>query len=199
MAPLSEGYLAVLAQIHEPPEMVGKPMQVRKPVSPAVLKVDNVLSSANSPEKATHEQRTKAIRDLLEIANSKEQDDGVDRALIYGVIAVTACIDGVEPKTIIGYATDAMDDADDAVALRARMYLKAGERSNALDDLERIMADGEGHALVSGEVTPRPDSVPCGWGIADFDAFGDDPRALAAKGLYLSSFIAYGGEDRKES
>jgi hypothetical protein len=42
----------------------------------------------------------------------------------------------------------------------------------------------------------RKDSAPCGWSIADFDALGDDPRALAAKGLYLSSFIGYGAEDR---
>jgi tetratricopeptide (TPR) repeat protein len=196
MAPLGAEYLAELAKIHEPPEMVGKPMQVRKSVSPAVLKAGNVLSSASSPEKATHEQRAKAIRDLLEIANSAEQDDGVEKALIYGVVAVTACIDGVEPKTVIGYATDAMDDTDDAVALRARMYLKAGERGNALDDLEKIMADGHGHALVGGDATPRRDSISCGWSIADFDAFGDDPRALAAKGLYLSSFIAYDAEDK---
>ena len=195
MAPLSAEYLAELAKIHEPPEMLDKPMQVRKPVSPVALKVDTVLSSAGSPEKATHEQRGKAIQDLLEIANSKEQDDDVDRAVIYGVIAMTACIDGVEPKTIIGYATDAMDDADNALALRARMYQRAGERDNALDDLEKIMADGDGHALVGGDATPRRNSVPCGWSIADFDAFGDDPRALAAKGLYLSSFIAYGAED----
>ena len=196
MAPLSAEYLAELAKIHEPPEMVGKPMQVRKPVSPAVLNVGNVLSTVRSPEKATHEQRAKAIRDLLEIANNSEHDDGVGRALIYGVIAVTACIDGVEPKTIIGYATDSMDDTGAALALRAKMYLRAGEPSRALDDLEKIMADRNGHALVGGDATPRRDSIPCGWSIADFDAFGDDPRALAAKGLYLSSFIPYDAEEK---
>ena len=30
----------------------------------------------------------------------------------------------------------------------------------------------------------------------NFDALGDDPRALAAKGLYLSSFLAFGAQDR---
>src|SRR3569833_4071500 len=40
------------------------------------------------------------------------------------------------------------------------------------------------------------ESAPCGWSIADFDALGDDPRALAAKGLYLSSFIAYGAANK---
>jgi hypothetical protein len=58
------------------------------------------------------------------------------------------------------------------------------------------MADGDGHVLAGGGTDPRKDSAPCGWSIADFDALGDDPRALAAKGLYLSSFIGYGAEDR---
>jgi len=70
------------------------------------------------------------------------------------------------------------------------MYLKAGKLGNALDDLEKIMVDRNGHALVGGDADPRKDSAPCGWSIADFDAFGDEPRALAAKGLYLSSFFA---------
>jgi tetratricopeptide (TPR) repeat protein len=58
------------------------------------------------------------------------------------------------------------------------------------------MVDGDGHVLAGGHVDPRKDSAACEWSIADFDALGDDPRALAAKGLYLSSFIGYGAEDR---
>jgi tetratricopeptide (TPR) repeat protein len=197
MAPMRAGYLAELAKIHEPPEMADKPMQVRKPVSPAVVKIDKVMSAMRSPEKATHEQRATGIRELLEIVDSTEQDDGVDRALMYGAIAGMACIDGVEPKTIIGYVTHAIgENTDDALALRARMYLKAGEQANALNDLERIMVDGDRHALTGGDATPRKESAPCGWSLLDFDAFGDDPRALAAKGLYLSSFIAYGAENK---
>jgi tetratricopeptide (TPR) repeat protein len=75
--------------------------------------------------------------------------------------------------------------------------LKAGDRGEALDDLERIMVEGDKPSLAGGETDPRKESSQCGWGIADFDALGDDPRALAAKGLYLSSFIAFGAEGRK--
>jgi tetratricopeptide (TPR) repeat protein len=58
------------------------------------------------------------------------------------------------------------------------------------------MVDDKGHALIGGGVDPRKDSIPCGWSIADFDAFGSEPRALAAKGFYLSSFIGFGAESR---
>lgn len=196
MAPMRPEYLAELAKIHEPPEMSGKPMLVRKAVSPSVVKLGNVLNAVGSPEKATHQQRATAIRQLLEIANRTEQDDGVDKAMTYGAIAIMACLDGADPQTIIGYAGNAIDDGDDAIALRARMYLQAGDRNKALDDLEKVMADGDGHAIAGGDADPRKDSAACGWSIADFDALGDDPRALAAKGLYLSSFIGYGAEDR---
>jgi tetratricopeptide (TPR) repeat protein len=203
MAQLRPEYLAELAKIHEPPEMAGKPMQVRTAVSPSVLKIAKVISAVGAPEKATHEQRVTAIRDLLEIADDKERDDGVDRAISYAAIAVMACIDGSDPQTVIRYASNAIrepDDAtsshDDAIALRARMYLMAGDREAALNDLEKIIADGEGHALVGGDTDPRKESSPCMWSVADFHALGDDPRALSAKGLYLSAFIAYGSEER---
>jgi hypothetical protein len=156
----------------------------------------NVMSAVGAPEKATHEQRTTALRELLEIANSKERGDGFDRATLYGAIAAMACIDGAEPQTVIGYASNAIGGNNDAIALRARMYLKAGDRDRALNDLEKVMADDDGHALAGGDVNPRKESSPCGWSIADFDALGNDPRTLAAKGLYLSSFIGYGAEDR---
>lgn len=203
MAQLRPEYLTELAKIHEPPEMAGKPMQVRKPASPGALRGAKVFSTLGDPEKATHEQRVTAIRELLEIANSKERDDGIDRGIAYAAIATMACIDGSEPQTIIGYASNSIDDHDDtnssrydSIALRARMYLTAGDRDKALNDLEKIMADGEGHALAGGDADPRKDSVPCGWSIADFDALGDDPRALSVKGLYLSSFISFGAENR---
>lgn len=195
MAPMPPEYLAELAKIHEPPEMAGKPMQVRKPVSPAVLKAIEVLRTLRSPEKMTHEQRADAIRELLGVADSNLKAEGLGRALTYAAIATMACIDGAEPETVIGYATRAIDDSDDALALRARMYLRAGDKSKALDDLEKIMMDRNGHSLVlGGDVTPRRDSALCEWSLPDFDAFGNDPRALAAKGLYLSSFIGYGAE-----
>jgi len=206
MAPMRPEYLAELAKIHEPPEMAGKPMQVRKAVSPSWLKLEKVMSAAGA-EKATHEQRAIAIRELLEIANSRELE--VDRVFTYGALAEMACVDGADPQTVIGYANNSIGGGDDdhVLALRARMYLKEYERDhdlakallarvNALDDLEKVMADGHGHALGGGEIEPRRESAPCGWSIADIDALGDDPRALAAKGLYLSSFIGYGAERR---
>lgn len=195
MAPMRPEYMAELAKIHEPPEMAGKPMQVRKAVSPSVVKLGNAMSALGSPEKATQQQRATAIRALLEIANSTEQGDGVDKVITYGAIAGIACLNGADPQTIIGYASQAVDDGD-ALALRARMYLQAGDRNKALGDLEKVMADGDGRVLAGGGTDPRKDSAPCGWSIADFDALGDDPRALAAKGLYLSSFIGFGAEDK---
>jgi hypothetical protein len=131
MAPMRPEYLAELAKIQEPPEMSSKPMQVRKVVSPSVVKLGNAMSALGSPEKATHQQRATAIRTLLEIANTTEQDDGVDKVITYGAIAGIACLDGADPQTIIGYASHAIDDGD-ALALRARMYLRAGDRSKAL-------------------------------------------------------------------
>jgi tetratricopeptide (TPR) repeat protein len=196
MAPMRPEYTAELAKIHEPPEMSGKPMQVRKAASSSMVKLGDVMNAVRSPEKATHQQRATAIRELLEIANSTEPNNGIDKAMIYGAVAVMACLDGADPQAIIGYASNAIGESDDALALRARIYLQVGDRNKALDDLEKVMADGEGHVLVGGGVNPRKDSAPCEWSIADFDALGDDPRELAAKGLYLSSFIAYGAEER---
>jgi tetratricopeptide (TPR) repeat protein len=195
-APMRPEYSAELAKIHEPPEMAKKPMQVRKAVSSSVVKLGDVMNAVGSPEKATHQQRAMATRELLEIANSTEQDNSIDKAMIYAAVAVMACLDGSDPPTIIRYASNAIDDSNDALVLRARIYLQAGDRKKALDDLEKVMADGNKHALAGGGVNPRKDSAPCEWSIADFDALGDDPRGLAAKGLYLSSFIAYGAEDR---
>jgi tetratricopeptide (TPR) repeat protein len=195
MAPMRADYFAELAKIHEPPEMAGKPMQVRKAVSPNLVRLETVMKAVGAPEKATHQQRVIAIRDLLGIANS--QDGGVDRGTIFGAIAIMACLDGADPQTVIEYANNAIGDDDDVIALRARMYFKAGDRNRALDDLEKVMADDNGHVLAAGDTDPRKESAQCGWSIADFDVLGDDPRALAAKGFYLSSFIAYGAEDRR--
>lgn len=197
MAPMRREYLTELAKISEPPEMTGKPMQVRKAAPPNALKMLNVMSAVGAPEKATHQQRETTINELLQIANSIGQGDGVNRTMTFGVIAAMACIDGADPQTVIGYANKAISGDDgDALALRARMYLQAGDKKRALGDLEKIMAAGDGHSLVGGGVDPRKESAPCGWSIADFDALGDDPRALAAKALYLSSFIGFGAEDR---
>jgi len=197
LAPMRSEYSVELAKIDEPPEMAKKPMQVRKLASYEVIKLMNVLSALGSPEKATHSQRTAAINDMLVLTKNKELDDSFDRTTLYGALATVACIDGADSQTVIGYVNNAIDDeGDDALALRARMYLKAGKLRNALDDLEKIMVDRNGHALTGGDADPRKDSAPCGWSIADFDAFGNDPRALAAKGLYLSSFLAFGAQER---
>lgn len=195
MAPMRPEYLAVLAKVHEPPEIVARPMQVRKVVSPNIVKFEKLMSSIGSPEEATHEQRTSFIKELLTFAGSTDCDDKA-RPMIFFTIAAMACIDGAEPHAVIEYASNALGGGDDALALRARMYLKTGDRAKALNDLEKIMADGAGRSLLRGEVDPIKESTSCGWSIADFDALGDDPRALAAKGLYLSSYLPYGAQDR---
>jgi len=104
MAPMRPEYSAELAKIHEPPEMAGKPMRVRKAASPSVLRIGQVMNAVGDPEKATHEQHVTALRELLEIVTSKERDDGIDRVITYGAVAAMACIDlGSTPQTIIGY------------------------------------------------------------------------------------------------
>ena len=192
MSPLRPEYAAELAKIHEPPEMAGKPLQVRKTALPAMAQLENLVKTVRSLDKATHEQRAKALRELLEFANSSEQDNGIAKTTTYGAIAALACLDGADPHTVIGYATNAIDDQGNALALRARMYLKAGDREKALDDLEKILIESNVRALAD----PRKESAHCGWSIADFDALGDNPRGLAAKGAYLSSFIGFGSERR---
>jgi tetratricopeptide (TPR) repeat protein len=196
IAPLRPEYAAELAKIHEPPEMSGKPMQVRKIASPNVAKLANVMSTIGAPEKASHAQRQAAIKQLLDIAGGSEQGDGLSKALVYGAIAVISCLDGADPQTTIGYATNALGDGDDGLVLRARMYLKAGDKAKALDDLEKVMADGDGHPLAGGDADPRKATAPCAWSLVDFDALGDDPRVLAAKALYQSAFIGFGAASR---
>ena len=195
MSPLRPEYLSELARIHEPPEMASKPMQVRKAVSPNLQRILSITSAIPAPEKATHEQRVKYIRELLEVLSKNEQDDGVDIGITYSAVAMMACLDGAPPQEIIGYSNKAVGFDGDAIALRARMYLKVGDREKALGDLEKIMVDNNGKALVGGDTIPRNETSYCGWSLADLDALGNDPRALAAKGLYLSSFISYGAED----
>lgn len=185
-------YLSELARIHEPPEMSGKPMQVKKSLSPIMLRFDKAISSLTSIDKATHAQRAATIHELLEILRSDDFSDPEGRRLTYGAIATIACLDGDDPRTVIGYASNAIGEGGDALALRARMYLKANQPGKSLDDLEKIMVDDDGRSLVGGDVDPRKASNSCGWSIADFESFGNDPRALAAKGLYLASFLAFG-------
>jgi tetratricopeptide (TPR) repeat protein len=196
MAPLRPEYAAELAKIHEPPEMSRKPMQVRKIASPNVAMLANVMSTIGTPEKASHEQRQAAIKQLLDIAGGSEQGHGLSKPMVYGAIAVMSCLDGDDPHTTIGYATNALGDGDDGLVLRARMYLKAGNKAKALDDLEKVMSDGDGHPLAGGGADPRKATAPCGWSLADLDALGDDPRALAAKALYQSAFIGFGAASR---
>ncbi len=183
-------YLAELAKVHEPPEMARKPMQAPKPPSSEILKLGKILDQLGSPEKATHQQRQTAIHDFLEIARAGKLDEA-GRAMIYALIPALACLDGANPQTVIGYASEATGKGS-PLALRARMYLEAGDRDRSLEDLEKVLADGDTSALSDGKTDPSKDSVPCGWSLADFDKLGSDPRALAAKGLYLSAFIPYG-------
>jgi len=202
-------YLAELAKVHEPPEMADKPMQVRRAVSPKAVKLQAVVSALGSPDKATHDQRATAIHELLDFATDKEHDAGMDQPTIYAAIAAIACIDGANPQTVIEYASSAIGDADDTddaqdvddmVALRALMYAKESNRAKALQDLATIMADGTGQPfLFDGGAKPRKEAVPCGWSITDLDALGNDPKALAAKGLYLSAFVTYSPQAVKES
>lgn len=209
MAPMRPEYLRELAKVHEPPEMADKPMHVRRAVSPNAVKLQGVVSTLGSPDKATHDQRATAIHELLDLATDKEHDAGIDRTTIYGAIATIACIDGANPQTVIEYAssaigdtddTDDTEDVDDMVALRALMYAKEGSRAKALHDLVTIMADGTGQPfLFDGSAKPRKEAVPCGWSITDLDALGNDPQALAAKGLYLSAFVTYSPQAVKES
>lgn len=197
LAPIRPEYAAELAKIDEPPEMTKKPMQARRPASSAAVKAANIMSVLGSPEKALHSQRSVAINDMLELTKNQELGDSSGRATLYGAIAMLACIDGADPQTVIGYANNAAsDEDDDALALRARMYLKAAEFGKVLDDLEKIMVHRNGSALIGGDADPRKESAPCGWSIIDFDALGNDPRAFAAKGYYLSSFLGFGAQSR---
>ena len=198
LAPMRPEYLAELAKIDEPPEMANKPMRARKSVSAAEIKTQTIWNAYfDLPKNASHNQRATVINDMLELAKSKELDDSTERTDLYGAIAKMTCTDGADAQTVIGYANNAIDDErGNMLALRARMYLKAGKIDNALDDLEKIMVNDNDMAIINGGVDPRKDSVPCSWSIADFDAFGDAPRALAAKGLYLSSFLGFGAQDR---
>jgi tetratricopeptide (TPR) repeat protein len=196
MAPMRAEYLAELAKIHEPPEMANKPMRVRRVVPESVVKLGLMMNSIGAPEKATHQQRATAIRELLEFANSSDPKDDNGRSKAMAAAAFLSCLDGADTKLVIEYASEAVKDGNDALALRARMYLRAGDSKNALDDLEKVMMDGEARALASGDVDPSKGSVPCGWSVADFEALGEEPRALAAEGLYLSSFIGFGAVDR---
>jgi hypothetical protein len=41
-------YTAELAKIHEPPEMSGKPMQVRKAASSSMVKLGDVMNAVRS-------------------------------------------------------------------------------------------------------------------------------------------------------
>lgn len=183
-------YSAELAKIAEPPEMADKPIQTRKPAASSIANLGHIMIALGSPEKATHAQLQSAISAMLKIAKVETVGDNDGHTMLYGAVAELACIDGVEPQTVINYATNAMPD-DDALALRARMYLRSGRLGNALDDLEIIMADGYGSSLIGGAAEPQKKSLRCGWGIADFDDLGKDPRALAAKGFYLRSFLPF--------
>src|SRR5437868_687069 len=102
--------------------------------------------------------------------------DDLDRSQIYGTLGILSCLDGATPETAIQYASMAGGHDENAVALRARMYLRMGDRTKALTDLETLMAKKEAHALVGGGTDPSKNSNSCGWGMADVDVLGPDPR-----------------------
>ncbi len=193
-------YLAALATIHEPPEMANKPMQVRRPVPAVYGKVLAALKEIRSPDKATPAQLATGMSELLALTTGKLP--GRTASMIYGAIAGTACFARKSPSTVIGYATKAIGQGDSSdngfmLALRARMYLAEGNKQAALDDLQKLMVEGNGNAMIlDGGVAPREHVAACDWSIPSLDAFGNDPRGLAAKGLYLSSFLAFGYGDK---
>lgn len=138
LAPMRPEYSAELAKIDEPPEMAKKPMQARKPAPSAVIRVMNAMTALGSPEKATHSQRAAAINEMLELAKNKELDDGIGRTTLYSALAMLACVDGAHAETVIGYATNAIGEGDgDALARRARMYLKEASSATRLMTLRR--------------------------------------------------------------
>ena len=195
-APLRSAYTAELSRIHEPPEIALRPMLVRKPAPPITTELLSTVSDMASPEKASHEQRAKKIQELLKIVGDTEQTDASTRSMVYGLIATVSCFDGVSPATVIGYANSAIDDANEMLALRAKMYLRLGDKGRALDDLEKIMSGGSGRVLVGGGTDPRKNTSACEWSTEDFDSMDGDPRALSAKAFYLDSYIGYGAADR---
>jgi hypothetical protein len=134
---------------------------------------------------------------MLALAKNKEINGSSGQGTLYGAIANLACINGADAETVIGYVdkASAVDD-DDALSLRARMFLKLRRFEDSLNDLEKVMANRGGHALTDGGVDPHKSSTPCGWSLSDFEAFGDAPRALSAKAYYLSSFLAFGAQSR---
>lgn len=201
MSPMPSAYLEELAKIHEPPEMADKPMQVRRPVLPAVREIGDVINALGSPDKATHAQRVAALHKLIALAGDNHPSGLA--ATTYGAIATIACINGDSPKTVIEYTRKATGNNDNGargydLALRARMYLTEGNKSQSLDDLEKLMVRNDGGALLlDGGVAPQNKPTTCGWSIPSLDGFGSDPRGLAAKGLYLSSFVGFGYENKK--
>lgn len=196
MSPMPSRYLAELATIQEPPEMANRPMQVRRPVPAVYGRVLAAMNEVRSPDKATPAQLETALNKLIALTSDKTT--GQFTGMIYGAIAEVACFAGETRNTVINYATKAIDEnhgsnSHPMLALRARMYLAEGNKSNALDDLQKLMASNSGRALLlDGEVAPQKKVVACGWSIPSMDALAGDPRGFAAKGQYLSSFLAYG-------
>jgi hypothetical protein len=56
-----------------------------------------VMADLGSPDKATHAQRARAKRQLLTTIQNERDIDAVGKKLAYGVMALTACLDGVDP------------------------------------------------------------------------------------------------------
>jgi hypothetical protein len=196
MAPLRPEYLAELKKVHEPPEITMKPMTQRVAPPASAVKIFNAMSTFPSPDKATHEQRTKAIQALVTAVGDLDPADAKHRDMAFELIAQIACYDGAPPTTIIGYLNNVSAVSSESLALRARMYQRQNDKKRALDDLEQIMLNGSGHVLTSGETDPRKVTSSCGWSVDDFDAMSDDPRSLAAKAFYLNTYVTFGASER---
>ena len=195
MAAMSPRYLAELATIHEPPEITNTPMQARRPVPVGVEKVLAAIKGIRSPDKATPAQLEATLNELGALTSTKLPSDVA--SMVYGMMAEMTCFARKSPSAVITYATKAIGGGDSSfsnsmLALRARMYLAAGNKRAVLDDLQKLMVSDSGNAmLLGGETEPRKRAAPCDWSIPSLDKLADDPRGLAAKGLYLSAFTTY--------
>lgn len=195
MAPMPRRYLAALAKVKEQPEMADIPFQTRKTVSPNIVEIGRLVSILGNPEKVSVKKRKATIRQILSISKYFKQDGPITKSSLYGLVAEMECLDGENPKQVINYLNHDIND-DAARALRARMYLRLGNRKKTLDDLAKLMIDNNAQVLDGGGTDPQQKPSTCNWTLKDFNDLGKNPKAISAKAFYLSAFIGYGAEER---
>jgi tetratricopeptide (TPR) repeat protein len=197
LAPLRPAYLLALKAIHEPPEIASKEMKPRHALDPTETAALKVLSMVPpSPASAPRAQSEESVQKLLALARDRGSQDPAARSQIFGAVAPLSCFAGEEPSQVIAYANNGDPAEWYLVALRAKMNFLAGDKKRSLDDLELLMRGDHASALTDGRTEPRKGPWRCGWSLDDFAAFGSDPRAIAAKAFYLSSFISFGAEEK---